>query len=720
MQWRKVIPGVFCAVLALTALPGCDRAVDIIGDLIGSDGTDTAVMYDVSTAVLEQRLTFHSEGAPALAYSPDGQYLAATVNDDVVRIWNVQTGRTVQTIINSDQSSASARPAAAQTADGQPGAQLKSLCFSPDGQRILRIQNGNQLKVWDVATGEEVICITTPYEYSLLKCAFMPDGQQVATLGLDTIHVIVGMGDYTETNVQYLLTLKTWNISSGNLDQSIVCCATSRWTASHAAMSPDGRYVVTDNRSTNIVFDITDGSEVWNNPGIVLSQYVFTPDGEEVLGMATWTVRRIDLDTDEIRTIQNHSSDVVFFALCGTTGNAVSADENGELRVWNVSDGSIVASYTAPSGDLENAVVSPDGNRLAVGQNDGSVFVVDLSNGEIFTTLAAYGQQADALIGPNGQRIVTVNTEGLVTVWRRYDGRLLGSFSTGDTESNGLVSISPDGARLVTRHESSVNIWDLQSGNLIQNIPVSQLVRDVAVSADWTRLAIGKTENASHRVDIFDLGTGATLRRISLQNTNSDEWIDGNVHAVALNADGSQVLVGAYNDTTAYILDTSTGETLRSLNMTYDTHAFSTDAALTPDGNYAVAVCKYDKLLTVWDLTQSGEEIGQAWTVTLPGQPQTLAVSPDGRHVIVASWNTISYTTDDSNSRHNQTIMLLSGVPYLGIWDIESGAQVRALDPNSGGIGRLSVSESGRRFISAGNDQSIYVWKSRVPSVVGN
>ena len=354
------------------------------------------------------------------------------------------------------------------------------------------------------------------------------------------------------------------------------------------------------------------------------------------------------------------------------------------------------------------------------GDDDDTTVTYDVSTASLEQTLTFfssgsndvdYGQLADAIIDPNGQRIVAVNTDGLVRIWRRYDSRLLGSFSTGDTESNGLVSISPDGARLVTRHESSVKVWDLESGNLIQNHLISQNVRDVAVSADWTRLAIGKTENATHRVDIFDLGTGATLRRITLQDGNGDDWVDGNVESIVLNEDGSQVLVGAHNDTTALILDTSTGETIRSLNVRLPTVTYSTEVALTRDGSRAAAISEYDYLLTVWDLTGDGDVVSQAWAESLVGMPQTLVQSPDGRYVIAASAKEIAAT-------HHQ--ILPESHPFLGIWDMETGVQVCELLTSPNGASKVSLSQNGRRFISIGVDQSISVWVSGVASTAGD
>jgi WD40 repeat protein len=108
-----------------------------------------------------------------LAYSPDGEYLAASAADSV-RLF--------------------------RTADGKSLGAYKgglSLAFSPDSKLIAGGALQDAVRVWEIATGKVILNLTPPLE-SVTSVVFSPDGK-----------LLVSGGDEG--------TISIWNVSSGQL-----------------------------------------------------------------------------------------------------------------------------------------------------------------------------------------------------------------------------------------------------------------------------------------------------------------------------------------------------------------------------------------------------------------------------------------------------------------------------------------------------------------------
>ena len=111
----------------------------------------------------------HDDGVSALAYSPDGRFLASLCRDRVVRLWEAATGRLVSRFQEQD-------------------IEFQALAFSPDSSALAaaggNVQTGSNhaVHLWDTATGREIRQLSG-HDSTVLGLAFSPDGARVLAVG---------------------------------------------------------------------------------------------------------------------------------------------------------------------------------------------------------------------------------------------------------------------------------------------------------------------------------------------------------------------------------------------------------------------------------------------------------------------------------------------------------------------------------------------------------
>jgi ABC-type lipoprotein release transport system permease subunit len=213
------------------------------------------------------------------------------------------------------------------------------------------------------------------------------------------------------------------------------------------------------------------------HPGAVLRTFPAPPNGAEVATLAlsgdgsrvaalaggavrVWDVREGKEVADPIRA-------------GGPTATAVALDAQGDKLLVGRADGSATgallrgegASFTgeAGRGPVTGACFSPYGYLAAISRADGTVEVIDMEDGEPLAVLEAREGGVSAMaFDASGEKLFTVGTEPVVSVWDAEEGALSATLPVPRRARLAAVAGSPDGKLVAAGDEDGyLTVWRL-------------------------------------------------------------------------------------------------------------------------------------------------------------------------------------------------------------------------------------------------------------------
>ena len=150
------------------------------GDILASGSEDTTIrLWDMHTGEHKRTLKGHEHRVYSVAFSPDGKTLASGSDDNTIRLWRVDTGET-EKILTGHAGEFEGIDNGPSSVEG-----VKSVAFSPDGKTLASGGGDNVIHLWDVETGKNKMTLIghTHWVFSL---AFSPDGKILASGSVDS------------------------------------------------------------------------------------------------------------------------------------------------------------------------------------------------------------------------------------------------------------------------------------------------------------------------------------------------------------------------------------------------------------------------------------------------------------------------------------------------------------------------------------------------------
>lgn len=317
----------------------------------------------------------------------------------------------------------------------------------------------------------------------------------------------------------------------------------------------------------------------------------FAPDGRTLaLAGGNGTVRLWHPTPVEMpRPVMSHAPEEAWCVAFVPDGKTfVSGGDNGQtpdtLKLWDTATGKLLWSARQHEQLVTCAAFSTDGRVIASGSFDQAVKLWDASTGRELTTLSGHTNKVLCLaFAPKGRLLATGGRDNVVHLWDADTHALLRTLRGHTREVRG-VAFSPDGRLLATVGDTTVRLWDVATGSLVQLFQDTSQVHAVAFAPDGRRVASG---NKDGRVKLWDLGTHEERTFVIGHQAE--------VRAVAFAPDGKR-LASAGADGLVRLWQVATGSELISLKG--QGHPLNA-VAFSPDGR-ALAAASHDGTVKLW------------------------------------------------------------------------------------------------------------------------
>jgi WD40 repeat protein len=244
------------------------------------------------------------------------------------------------------------------------------LTVDPTGQRVVGLSQAGAevtVQVWDAQTWQVLYTLNDLPDLFPQDAAFSPDGQTLALSGQD----VVELRDAATGTLRQSEPYTGWRVEVGFSANGTVLLAAGEWQV-------ETRQWVTGNSGGG--FEVREANT-----------YTFSPNGAWLLTRHREGVKLWDMVTGLLKFERAMAGTDVSLAAFSPDGRLVldgpySAEGGWVVDVWEAATGTVLHRLQG-AGEWRTAAFSPDGTRIALGNDQGQVQLWDVATGQMINTV---------------------------------------------------------------------------------------------------------------------------------------------------------------------------------------------------------------------------------------------------------------------------------------------------------------------------------------------
>jgi WD40 repeat protein len=658
----------------------------------GGTGPGEVKLWDVAAAKEAGTPAGPTAGVFCLAFAPDGNTVAAACQDQVVRLWDVDTGKQrevpfrghegpVFAVAFAPQGKLLATAGADQAVrlwdltTGRPWATFAghrgpvfALAFAPGGLTLASAGADHTARLWDLPSGKERGAVRghTGYVWSV---AFAPDGRSLVTGSWDG-------------------TVKLWG-ADGRQDR--VSLRRRGDNGNVAVFTPDGKQVATLGFDGAVrLWDVASArlAGVLRGHATMLNAGAFTPDGRTlIVGGDDGSLTFWDVAARRVRARrQGHARRVWWLALSPDRRTLATGGLEGTVRLWDVATAAEKAAWETGN-EVRNLAFAPDGRTLAVvhhiADHRSVLRLWDVAAGQPRRAIKGHADFMEwVAYAPDGKTFATGSWDRTVKLWDAATGRERQTLK-GHMDVIFDGTFSPDGKTLATASwDGTVKLWHVATGQELLTLKgFATEVYHLTFAPDGRTLA---TTGSAHPTEGVSLWHAAPRPpgpppRPSPGPEKALPFATEPVYCVAFSPDG-RILASGTASGVVRLEDAATRKVRRTLRG----HAGRVRSlAFAPDGR-ALASGGVDATVRLWDVrTGAAQAVLQGHTNLV----NSVAFSDDGATLASGS---------------------LDGTVKL--WEAATGRELATLKGHSDWVLSVAFAPGGKVLASAGRDSAVRLW----------
>ena len=524
------------------------------------------------------------------------------------------------------------------------GVEVTGSAFLAEGRRIVTAALDFTVRVWDVATGQEMFRLSD-LRGGATGVAVHPDGTQFACASWDgtarvwksadgrPVHVFrhgaqpvndlafAPAGDTFLATAGHEGTVKLWHDSR---DPPRVLKG-HRGPVVDLEYSPNGEFLASAGvDGTARIWAVTNAAQLaeLNGHTAAIRAVAFHANGELVAtASADGTARIWTVQGEPIATLSGHERAVscVVFSTSGEL--CVTSCEGGEARVWQATSGAPIAHFKEHTGPILTLSFQPGTDVVLTTSEDRTARIWEARSGLQLDVLRGHeGSVSAAGWSKDGKQVVTGSKDDTARIWRpqlisperprwprwaRFSpdyayvalptpagrvelreattGRLKRQYGSPGAPTR-KVFFDADGERLAaTNSKGEAQIWDALSGELLTTLRGHRaVIGDLTFTNDGRRVVTGSDDGTAR---VWDASTGATLQILTGHAPP--------VSAIAFDGQRNVVATVSAIDMTATLWNPETGEKLTRLRHPTGWLYF---ASLEPRGDLLLTASKMNVL----------------------------------------------------------------------------------------------------------------------------